>query len=106
MKYMFQLDGMQSMSHWQGVGVSGTEWDAVFTGYGTTRWNAANDAVDMLCQSRTISPDTLGALDAEAGDFDDDVLTCESCGAIAADECDGSDEECDNAWIVNLYVRW
>ena len=110
MKYKFELDGMQSMSHWQGVGVSGTEGDEVYTGYGNTKWDAACDAMDMLCQTHTIAPSIYDRMEGELLNFDSDVSTCDECGSISDGSCSGMDnldtEECDNAWIVNLYVRW
>jgi hypothetical protein len=106
MKYMFELDGMQSMSHWQGAGVSGTEWDDVSTGYGDTEWQAACDAIDNLCGIRVVPPTIISAMDDEASKMDGDTGICDECNAIVAGDCDGMSEECDNSWIVNLYVRW
>ena len=106
MKHKFELDGMQSESHWQGVGVSGTEWDEVYTGYGITQWQAAFDAIDVLCQARDVPPSVIDAMDADANAMDNDSSTCDDCGGIRDGDCDGESEECDNSWIVNLYVRW
>ena len=108
MEFSLESQGLQSMSYWQGVGTAYTIYEEVFTGIGETEYDAAEDAIEMLCQSKNVPPDILERMENMAQDMDDKCNVCTASDCAYDGSCDGieENEDCDMAFVVALYVRW
>ena len=73
-KFEFVSHGMESSDCFQGCGVAFTEYDDVATGRGNSPQQAANDALDQICQSHDwASDEVLDEAEAEAKNFLDEA---------------------------------
>ena len=107
MKFSFESHGVVSMSYWQGVGTAYTIYDEVFTGIGITEYDAAEDAIEMLCQSMTVPPAVLARMEEEAQAMDAQCNVCEHCDCAYDGSCDGIEEnpDCDMTFVVALFIK-
>ena len=71
MRFEFQTLGIDYPSYFPGVGVSGTEWDAVYVGIGRSEREAADDAVDQFAMAVDYEP-VLAEIEAEVLTFSND----------------------------------
>lgn len=107
MEFLLESQGLQSMSYWQGVGVAYTIYEEVFTGVGETEYDAAEDAIEQMVQSRAVSPAVLYRIEREAQKTDNVCNVCTACDCAYDGSCDGTEEnlDCDMTFIVALFIR-
>jgi hypothetical protein len=106
MEFSLESQGIQSITNWKDpdLGI----YEEVITGIGETEYDAAEDAIDLLCNDRPIPPDVQDRMENMAQDMDDKCNVCTACDCAFDGSCDGIEEnpDCDMTFVVALYVRW
>lgn len=84
--------------YWQGVGVSFTEFDEVFTGVGDTEREALDDAIEQFAQTHSggLVTDEMNAERKTANDTDSAHRDCDP----------DADDMCELNWYVSLFIKW
>ena len=100
-EYEIREQGIQASSYYQGAGTSFTDWDDVFTGIGSNKYDALDDALEQLACA---GYDEEG-IENEYSDGDEN-LVCNECEFQG--ESDFPSEECLNCemhYYIEVYVK-
>lgn len=114
--------GTDHAQYFPGVRYAHTSWDEIFLGVGDTAREAAESALESLCQTVDFSTDdrTLVTMDDALIDWDGDTSAHADCthagecddqhgilnGCQCHDECERNHDECERNHYVALYVRY
>jgi hypothetical protein len=105
MEFSLESQGLQSITNWTGpdLGI----YEEAIIGVGETEYDAAEDAIDLLCNDRPIPPDVQDYMENMAQDMDDKCNVCTACDCAYDGSCDGLEEnpDCDMTFVVALFIR-
>jgi len=100
-EYEISEQGIQASSYYQGAGTSFTDWDDVFTGIGSNRYDALDDALEQLACAGYDEE----AIENEYNDGDENIV-CEGCefkseNDFPSEKC----LDCEMHYHVEVYVK-